>query len=168
LSDELVAWARAAGYALTPSDSTGAAVLWSDPGGEIRFYMRGDGDWFLLSRADRASNENLTISAPSVDTLERFLFDSFGSEIRTAKRLPWLRVPTTREGVAPGYDTVEDSDGYLELVKKDDIRVARGRGGSLGVMNLVLLSHLCSVPIADIEMTYLDASGRPLFPQHSS
>jgi hypothetical protein len=68
-SDALVAWSRQARFTFTPTDSTGAAVFWSDPGGEIRFYVRGDGDWFALWSADRASTESWVLSAASLGLL---------------------------------------------------------------------------------------------------
>ena len=72
---------------------------------------------------------------------------------------------TTSEELAVGYQIVERPDDFIELVRSNGDVVARCRQGRLGTMNLVVLSHLYDAPIADVERTYLDPNGRPLFPQ---
>lgn len=166
LSDELIAWARQAGYACSPGDSDSHVfVLWSDPGGETRFYLRVDGEWISVLRADRAENVKFILAATSLAAVERYLFDALSADVRNAKRLPWIRVPTTSEELAVGYQIVERPDDFIELARSNGDVVARCRQGRLGTMNLVVLSHLYDAPIADVERTYLDPNGRPLFPQ---
>lgn len=62
VSKELIEWAYSAGYAFTPEDDSGAAIFWSNPGGEIRYYLRTDrGGGITLTSAERGSAEQLEI-----------------------------------------------------------------------------------------------------------
>lgn len=165
LSQSLVEWARAAGYALTADSQTGAAILWSDPGGETRHYVRRRFDGvFVLTSSQRASQEFFELGAPTVEILERHLFDLFGSSIRYRKGLPFLRLPTDPGSVAAGFRVSDkDPDGFSTLVDRDARVVAFCHGGSTGTSRLVELSHLLSHPLADIIASYEHPDGRPLF-----
>ena len=165
LSQSLVEWARAAGYALTADSQTGAAILWSDPGGETRLYVRRRFDGvFVLTSSQRASREHFELGAPTVEILERHLFDLFGFSIRYRKGLRFLRLPTALGSLAAGFDiSDEDPDGFCRLIDRDARVVAFGHGGSTGVSKLVKLSHLVSAPVADIIASFEHPEGHPLF-----
>ncbi len=161
LSPALVEWARAAGYAMTRGNHSWATVLWSDPGGEIRFYIRArfDGN-FVLTSTERASEERFDLAAPAVATLERQLFGILGSTARSRKGLPRLRSPIAREAVATDYRiTDHDTDGVRNLTDKHGRTIASARDDYA----LVQLSHLVSHPLADVIASYEDPEGRPLF-----
>lgn len=165
LSQDLVEWARAAGYALTADSQSGAAILWSDPGGETRFYVRRRFDGvFVLTSSQRASREYFQLGAPTLDTLERHLVKVFGSSIRYRKRLPFLRLPAGAGSLAAGFlISDKNPDGFCTLVDGDARVVAFGHGGSTGVSRLKMLSHLVSNPLPDLIASYEDPQGRPLF-----
>lgn len=75
ISQNLTHWAVRAGYAVTPVDPSGAAVFWTDPGGEVRVYLREDSSgWITVSSADRAEDERFDLSAASLDVAERYLW----------------------------------------------------------------------------------------------
>ncbi|BDX32239.1 hypothetical protein TUM20985_27860 [Mycobacterium antarcticum] len=93
-SDELTAWATQAGYAV--SQGAGTLELWSNPGGEQRFYVRqptGGVDWWALASSDRGSAERYELSAHAISVLERYLFALLGDVIRARMLVPDIRVP---------------------------------------------------------------------------
>ncbi|OKH73288.1 hypothetical protein EB72_19350 [Mycobacterium sp. SWH-M1] len=165
LSQSLTEWARAAGYTLTRDDHSRATILWSDPGGETRFYVRRrfDGDYVLTS-SQRASFERFELAAPGLETLERHLFGLYGSYARSRKRLARLRSPNHPENVATGFRVTEkDAYDFCRLTDEEHRLIACAHGGSTGISTLVKLSHLVSHSLADIIASYEDPQGRPLF-----
>jgi hypothetical protein len=54
-SSDLADWAARAGHAVTRSEASNAAVLWSHPGGEIRYYGRMQDD--QRNRMTRSNRE---------------------------------------------------------------------------------------------------------------
>lgn len=152
VSQDLVEWARAAGYSLTRGGYSRATILWSDPGGETRFYIRRRFDGHLvLTLSERASDEWFELSAPAAETLERHLLGLLGSDARSRKGLPRLRLPTKPDAVATGFRiTDKDAHRFFSLTDKDGRTIASARDKS----TLVELSHLVSNPLADIIASY--------------
>ncbi|TDL03766.1 hypothetical protein EUA04_24260 [Mycolicibacterium obuense] len=138
-----------------------ATILWSDPGGEIRFYIRRRFDGhFVLTSSERASDEQFELSAPAAETLEKHLFGLLGSDARSQKGLPRLQLPTHLEAVATGFRiTDQDTHGFFSLTDTDELTIASARGEYA----LVELSHLVSNPLADIMAAYEHPEGHPLF-----
>lgn len=104
-SEDLQEWARRAGYQLTPSDASGAALFWSDPGGETRLYIRQISDGSnMLSRSERGGAEQFVLSAPTLGPIERYLWGLFGADIRSLLGLPRIDMPSEITDVAQGYE----------------------------------------------------------------
>ncbi|MGH3638624.1 MAG: Imm61 family immunity protein [Mycobacterium sp.] len=164
LSVELLDWARRAGYTLTAADREGVLTLWSDPGGEVRYYLRRREDgWYLLTRSSRDSDEQFVLAAVSREILERFLYGVFGTVIRDDHKLPFLQKPWNPADVASGYSLSEMSEGgYRTLSRMDSGPVAVAREKTISLMNLVPLSHFLKLSISELEASYLSDSGGPL------
>ena len=163
LSSDLTQWAALAGFSLTPDDGTGAAMFWSDPGGEIRYYVRrSTDDTFVLSSAERTLAEQFELSGTSVEIIERYLYGVFGADIRSLRDLPRLALPTKQDQVAEGYALGElDSEGYRSLSNSSGL-VAQARGRLSSTSNLTELSHLLSAAVTDIRASFEDPRGCPL------
>lgn len=165
LSPTLIQFARTAGYALTPNDHSGAACIWTDPGGEIRFYIRQRFDGhYIITSGERGSDEQFELGAPTLDALERHMLALCGSDSRSRKRLPRLRLPSNLIDIADGFRISDtDSDGFCTLIDADGHVVSFDYGGIVGISRLVNLSHLMSHPLSDIIASYEAPEGRPLF-----
>ncbi|OPX10072.1 Imm61 family immunity protein [Mycobacterium sp. AT1] len=150
-----------AGYGFTPAGSSDAAIFWTNPGGEIRFYIRSDGeDSFTLSVAERSLPEQFELYATSLRTIERYLFGVFGASVRAKRGLARLKFAAGEEQLAPGYSIDEpDADGYVSLRNSEDL-VAKARG-RIGVAVLVKLSHLLSGSVQDLLATFEGPAGSP-------
>lgn len=163
-SSELVDLAADAGYALTPQDHSGAAVFWTDPGGEIRLYVRSSSDGYTITTAERASDEQFDLFAPSMDTIERYLVSKFATRVRSRQGLPRLKIPTTVDSIAAGYRIGDaGAEGFRTLFDDQGRVVATALGNMSAVTKLVKLSHLVSPPLADVLAAFSDPQGRPLF-----
>lgn len=162
ISKELKDWAELAGYSLTPADSSGAAVFWTDPGGEIRFYVRNDESHsFTLTTAERSLPEQFELLGTSMHVVERYLFGVFGTSVRARQRLSRLPFASREDDVAPGYSVeMSDPDGYWSLLNAEGL-VAKARG-RVGMAALVKLSHLLSASARDVMAAFLDPEGQPL------
>lgn len=164
ISDDLRKWADVAGYSSTPDDGSGAAIFWTDPGGEIRYYIRmAPNGSFILSSAERALPEQFELSGTSMAVVERHLFGVFGSDVRSRKGLARLIIPRRREQLAAGYTLDElDAEGYRCLSDSNGL-VAKAQGRLSSITTLTKLSHLLSFALADVEASFEDPEGRPLF-----
>lgn len=65
---------------------------------------------------------------------------------------------------ARGYRTERDRD-FVHLIDPDGKIIAKARAGLIGTIRLVSLSYFVSASLSEVEATYLDVCGRPLFPQ---
>ena len=106
-----------------------ATILWSDPGGETRLYIRRRFDGhFVLTSSERASDEQFELSAPAAETLEKHLFGLLGSDARSRKGLPRLRLPTHPDAVATDFRiTDKDTHGFFSLTDTDGLIIASAR-----------------------------------------
>ena len=105
-------WAGQAGFELAPSDPSGAAMFWSAPGGETRFYIRhSDDGWTTLQRSERGGPERFVLATSTRPAMERYLWGLFGVDVRSLRGLPRIETPSEISELAPGY-TVSD----LELL----------------------------------------------------
>jgi hypothetical protein len=131
VSDGLLNFASDAGFSLTASDDSDAAVFWTDPGGEIRFYVRASDDFgYALTSAERPMPEQFELFGTSMTVIERHLLGVFGSGVRSRRRLPRLVLPIKQAELAVGYllDDV-DAEGYRSLNDPHGL-VAKARGES--------------------------------------
>lgn len=149
-------------YSLTPEDHSGAALFWTDPGGEIRFYIRSSAkDAYIVSSAERASGEQFELYGTSMMAIERYLFGVFGSDIRSRRMLTRIIIPTKQ--IHPGFSLDEpDADGFRSLRDSNGL-VAKARGRLNSISTLTKLSHLLSSAVPDVQASFEDPEGRPLF-----
>lgn len=164
VSQHLTEWAELAGYAFTPLDHSGAALFWSDPGGEIRFYVRAGSDGLTLTKSERAAPEQFELFARSLEVIERYLLGVFGWEIRARLHLARFKTPRTMGGIAGQYQIKDaDPEGVKRLLDEGGETIAMARGKVTGVAILVELSHLLASPIDEIKISYQDVEGKPIF-----
>ncbi|APE16189.1 hypothetical protein BOH72_14150 [Mycobacterium sp. WY10] len=116
-----------------------------------------------LTSADRGEDEVFVLSSPRIEIIEDYLWDFFGSDIRSKRRLPWLEVPTTEAQLAGGFTIDRGNDGFAYLIDAKGERLVQVRDGDVGMMDLVLLSHLIGQSSSDIKQSYESADGRPVF-----
>jgi hypothetical protein len=164
LSEHLLDWARVAGYARTVDSDAVVDTLWSDPGGEVRYYIRRRADgWYLLTRSSRGGEEQFIIAAVTGEVLERFLYGVLGTVIRDDRGLPPLKKPWSPTDLASGY-TLSDlsEDGYRSLSLKGSGPIAVAREKTISLMNLVPLSHYLGLSLKQLEDSFLDVNGAPL------
>jgi len=152
---------------VTLEDPTGGICFWSDPGGEVRLYLRPDESGWTLSRSDRGGEESFLLAASDVDILLRYLFDFFGPDIRQKLGLPWLEVPNRGPMFSRALRFLRTREGgLLELFDPSFRKIAHTTSGRIVIMDLVMVSRLAKVKLEDIIGAYTDSEGRPLFPQN--
>jgi hypothetical protein len=164
VSEELVTWAARAGYGRSAEDGSSASIFWTNPGGELRYYIREAGDgWNVLTFATRSSPEQFELATVSMPILEKYLYSLFGADIRQQSGLRRLTIGTKRDFIADDCALSElDGEGYRTLLYRDD-PVARATDPVSSVSKLTKLSQLLAVSIEEIEAAYLSEDGAPLF-----
>jgi Immunity protein 61 len=162
-------WGKLAGYSLTSASPAhdGRTVFWS-AGGEVRFYVGASDDgWFVITRAERMGPEHFQLAAPSMDTIQRYFFGDFGSDIRSNRGLPIVAIPESKEEVSAGFtidNRLFEGAERLALISSDGSTVAiSGSGKLIGTAELVDLSLCLTATIDDIIASSLDPDGKPLF-----
>ena len=165
VSTRLIEWGNRAGYAFTPESDSGAAIFWSEPGGEIRYYLRADpSGGITLTSAERASSEQFELFTSSMDAMERYLIPLMGIDYRSRAGLPRVKTPRKPEEVAAGYRIGDaDSDGYRNLYSPSGELAARARGRVNSIPTLTELSHFMLASESDLRTSYEDPDGLPLF-----
>lgn len=114
LSQVFVDWVPRAGNTVSGS-AADASVCVANEGGEIRFYVRVDGTGqFVLTRAERSDAERPVLWAEDLRDIERFLIMELSGDLRQAKRLPALQIPSRESELAEGFQTIH-RDGFVWL-----------------------------------------------------
>ena len=163
LSDAILEWARRAGYELSVDDDSGATKLWSNPGGEIRYFVRQQHDgWLVLTRASRGGGEELKLRAASPKVLEYALCGVFGDAIRVALGMRALRTPWGASDVAPGWAVIEQADNEWVLNDPSGSPNAVAQGSTSALMELVPLSNYLQLSMAELQASFLRDNGAPL------
>jgi hypothetical protein len=127
-------------------------------------YLRERKSWFILSGAERGAGEEEIFASSRTWPIECYLFDFFGVTVRSRQQLPFLEVPNQHEQIADGFAIVKNQSGNMDLIATNGEVEARSLRGMVGTTDLVVLSHLLPAAVEEIETTYLDLNGRPLFP----
>jgi hypothetical protein len=155
-------WAKRAHYSFTAATSNNSAVLWSD-GGEERYFISETDGGYEVTNSSRSGGESFLFACVAPLVAERYFWGFLGGVIRSRLQLPRLPVPTTKGAVAPGYRiegpvrkrfSLVDSEGVCLMTAMDDVS---------DIAALVKTSYWLTWPVADIEASYLDPEGRPLF-----
>jgi hypothetical protein len=164
LCSDLTKWAHRAGYSVTSSDQTNETVFWSDPGGEIRYYLRNEGgdERIRLTRVTREGPEELVLIAATNAVLERYLIGKLGSVIRDGLGLDVLRPPWTADQLAEGYVLTETDDDSCCALLRDGSFVAKAPEATLSLSALVPLSHYMGLSTVDLMDSFVDPHGAPL------
>jgi hypothetical protein len=163
LSDAVLEWARRAGYELTVDQESGALILWSNPGGEIRYFVRQQDDgWLVLTRASRGGDEKLKLRAASPKALEYALTGVFGDAVRAALGMRALRTPWGPSDLAPGWAVSEQADNEWILNDPSRNPIAVAEGSPSALMELVPLSNYLQLSMANLQASFLSDDGAPL------
>lgn len=165
-SENFLAWARRAGFSVTEGKPDYLAVLWNR-GGETRYYIRNslnEVGWYVVSSASRAEDEFFKFGASSAEVVERYFWGIFGVNARNIERLPRLRLPTRQSQLKPGYRIIGPIDEHLHLVDPTGQHIMTALDDVNDIALLVKMSHWLSATTADLEASFLDPGGMPLFP----
>jgi hypothetical protein len=156
-------WASDARFSLTPSDQYGRAVF-STVDSEIRYFIgAGNDGWFRVTCSNRMGPEQLELAAPSLSTIETYLYGSFGPDIRYYGGLAQAKLAEPlpdgfRIGSLAGEDqgrlaqfAAANRDYLAQLGEPDEHYVARY--GDTNRVYLVLIAP-------NRELTAVDGSDR--------
>jgi hypothetical protein len=167
MSERLIEWANRAGMSYSVFEST-AAACFSSGGGEDRYYIRQsttDLGWYVVTKASRNDDEWVVFEASELVAVEKYFWATFGADIRAMQRLPRLEFPTDAKDVAPGYSIELPEDGKPVLVDASDKPVVRAGGSDItDIFLLVEISYCLSASPSDLEHSFVDPQGRPMFP----
>ncbi|RAU93655.1 hypothetical protein DQP58_16015 [Mycobacterium colombiense] len=169
VSQRLEQWAKLAGYTLTtgPSTNDGRPLFWSALGETRLFIGRGQDGWFVITDSDRMESEMFVLAAPSIETIEKYLFGKFGMYIRNIRGLPRVGVPAAANEVSPEFNMeTRDYEGVerFALISRDGSTVAIGSADKVtATAELRKLALYSASTIDQIEASALDPDGKPLF-----
>lgn len=167
ISPRLAEWARSGGWGVSAAED-GRPMFWKE-GGQLRYLIgRNDDGWFIITQVVRSDPEQFVLAAPSMDTVERFLFGDFGPSVRRRRKLPDVRRPIDWEEMAPGFMVETRTFGGVEeriaLVDSAGAVVAISSSDPVTAsFNLAGLSVYVSATVDDIVTSFLDPEGKPLF-----
>ena len=169
VSPELKRWAELAGYSVNPGSRTadGRAVFWASLG-EIRLLIgRNPDGWFVITDSDRMEAEQFVLAAPSMTTIEKYLFGRFCLSIRSKRGLPRVRVPITAdESVLHFRIATQKFEGIerFTLIASDGSTTAVGSADrATGTAELKKLALYLIATIDEIEASAVDPDGKPIF-----
>jgi hypothetical protein len=169
LSQRLEQWAKLAGYTLTSGSSTtdGRPIFWSALGETRLFIGRRQDGWLIVTESDRMESENFVLAAPSVETIEKYLFGRFGMYIRSAWGLPRVGVPIAANEAHSKFSiATREFEGVerFALIASDGSTVAIGSADKLtATAELKKLALYLTATIDQIEASAIDPEGKPLF-----
>ena len=162
---ELLGWGKMAWRELSIE---GDAWVLSDPGGELREYLRLSENGYAVTHAERGGAESFRMSAYAVIDIERYLTDILGWDIRSIKRLPDIMpspVPLQPGDIAPGYVMEKVGQNRVALLNRQgDVRVIMQGDTNIEAFSTVAFSWIADASLADLRASYLDPDGLPLFP----
>ncbi|KMV22786.1 Imm61 family immunity protein [Mycobacterium heckeshornense] len=167
VSTRLADWARSGGWRLSEAED-GRPMFWKE-GGQLRYLIGANDDgWLVITHSDRSGPEHLVLAAPSMETIERYLFGDIGSSVREHRGLPDVREPLSRDEIAPGFTlgtrAFEGVEDRMALIDSGGALVAvSSRDPWTGTDRLVRLSVYITANTDDIVASFLDPEGKPLF-----
>lgn len=169
ISQRLEQWAKLADYAVTSGSRTpdGRPLFWSTLGETRLFIGRNQGGWLVITDSDRMESEGFILAAPSIDTIEKYLFGRFGMYIRSARGLPRVGVPTSANEAGSNFSIeTREYEGVecFALIAADGSTVAIGSADKItAAAELKKLALYLTATIDQIEASMVDPDGKPLF-----
>jgi hypothetical protein len=136
-------------------------------GGEVRHFIGFDDGWYVVTDSDRMGSEHFILAAPSMTTIERYLFGRFCLSIRSNADLPRVHAPTSTDGISAHFSietrcfegvdrfALIDTDGSIAAISSADKVTARAE--------LTKLALYLTATIDQIEASAFDPDGKPLF-----
>lgn len=160
------AWMDRAGFSVR--DYGDGRVTLAPQGGEIVYFLGSAPDgWIRVTSSSRGAAEAWEFDAATVEVVERYFTVDVGGTIRRAIGLPGdVRVPFLLEELAPGAEIKTLDDWEYSSVEELSLAgqpLARFRYLSGRVHLAVEASHYCSAPLAQVQASFLDPEGKPLF-----
>jgi hypothetical protein len=134
----------------------------ANDGGEVRYYVGWDEYSFVLTRAERASDEKFVMSAGSLVDIERYLTARVGYELRQLRSDPWIWIPFDSSDVAAGFQLVQYGTATSGL-KRVTGEVLDVRWRDSMVHPAVEFSYYADAEPADIRRSFDSPDGGPLF-----
>jgi hypothetical protein len=158
----LLEWSKRAHYSFTAATSKTPAVLWS-AGGEERYFISETDGKYGVTNSSRSGGESFLFTCAAPFVVERYFWGFLGGVIRSRLQLPRLRVPTTESAIAPGYRIEGPADKRFTLVDAEGVSLMTALDDVSDMALLVKTSYWLTWSVTDIETSYLDPEGRPLF-----
>jgi hypothetical protein len=155
-------WSNRAHYSFTAGTSDNSPVLWSE-GGEERYFISETEGGYQVTNSSRSSHESFLFDCAAPYVVERYFWGFLGGVIRSRMQRSRLPVPTTKSAVAPGYRIEGTVDERLALIDAEGVCLMTTLDDVSDVALLVKTSYWLTWSITDIEASYLDPYGRPLF-----
>lgn len=169
MSPRLEQWAKRANYTLTPGSHTddGRSVFWASLGESRLLIGRNQDGWFLITDSDRMGPEHFILAAPSMTTIEKYLFGRFCLSIRNSHGLPRVHAPRPTEEISAGFSIDRRSYEGVErfaLIAADDSTVAISSADKVTARaELTKLALYLTATIDQIKASAADPDGKPLF-----
>jgi hypothetical protein len=159
LGDEILGWARLAGYGWNAE--TGALTARLD-GCHTQISVHEATNGRLELREDVDGDSRMLLYALDIDVVERHLFGLFADDIREDLDLEFLRVRCEREDLAAGFELTDMVRSYRTLKRVGGAPIAAAPDPTLSLLALVPLSHYLGWTIPDLKRSFLSPTGIPL------
>jgi hypothetical protein len=159
LSDEILGWARLAGYAW--DTETGSLTTRLD-GCHTQLSVRVATRGRMELREDIDGDSRMLLYALNLDVVERHLFGLFADDIREDLDLGFLPLRWEEEDLAEGFGLTDMVRGYRTLQRSDGAPVAAAPDPTLSLLALVPLSHYLKWAVSDLKPSFLNSQGAPL------
>ena len=165
-SPRLIAWARQAGYEFD-AHGPGGSSAFHNAGWETAFYVRAAAGPFLrISSSTRNHDEDYLADVSTAAVAEDFFLIEFGSSVRSALRLPRIRLPLSRDDAYPGFrvdDARADRLVLLDGTGEPVVVMDRPWDPFSDVATLVKLSWGIGAPSDSVAESFISPTGQPLF-----
>ena len=151
-------WIAAARFAVRRDDD--ATVIYTNPGGEVRIYIREVDGVYDVSEAERSGDERFKFSTRELDLLLKFLTLELGGAVRFNAGLPLQSVPSLLEDLPSGFE-IETPNPDVDVLLESGVPVASLESGS-GLYPAVEFALVARASLSQIKESFLAADGAPL------
>ncbi|MEV8274637.1 Imm61 family immunity protein [Microbacterium sp. NPDC077184] len=115
----------------------------------------------VLSRAERAEEPAVILSASTRDPVVAHLVTVTGDDRRAAQGLTPIRLPSRWDEPAPGFTASRNPSGWAELRRTGSDEVIVAMAGHDMVQPVVSLSYVPNIDLALVLTSYESPSGTP-------